>query len=224
MSIDELFKTIESVTSDNAETKFCNIANSLLNNFYLKRGDVEFYFLEIEFYYYSENHQDTVTETKNGTKTTKPFVYPRMCCKNGQFLLHASGVDICFKGKLDKDGKGEGGGILIRSLLMKKDNKEYLVGGPWNCYSTLFSYTSNDINVQLLAKPKDNNYIDIDIKQCKRKIADSKTKTYEMKDKAYAFYNPQYVVDNKFTLENYDYQIEDRKKTPYYPNFDKRKV
>jgi hypothetical protein len=215
MSIDELFKSIESVTSDNAETEFANIAKSLLNNFYLKRGYVEFYFLEIEFYYYSEKHQDTVTE--NGIK--RPFVYSRSCERNGQFLLHTSGVDICFKGKLNKDGKGEGGGILIRSLLMKKDNKEYLICGPWDCYTTLFSYTSNDINVQLLAKPKDNNFIE----RCKRKIADSKTKTYEMKDKAYAFYNPQYFRGNKLGLDRYDYLVDDIKNISYYPFFVKRK-
>jgi len=50
-----------------------NKAEELFNNYYLKRGEYKFYFLEVEFYFFSKNHQDILI--KDGKE--KPFVYQR---------------------------------------------------------------------------------------------------------------------------------------------------
>ena len=150
-----------------------------------------------------------------------------MFIKGGQFLLHTSGVDLCFKGILNEKGEGSGGGILIRSLLMEKEGKEYLIAGPWDCYSTLFSYTSNEDHIKLEKIPqKDNKHIEI--QPCQRKIAASAK--YSMANKFYAFYNKKFCSDGgKFTkidgtiLPRYNYLCPDQDKTNnYYPNFRNR--
>lgn len=219
---------------EDAQRIFEEIAKDLFNRFCFKKGNVEFRFLEIEFYYYSQCHKDLVYNEKN---EPKPFVYPRACTKGGQFLLHASGLDICFEGTLVDKDNGEGGGILVRSLLMiEEGKKDKLVAGPWNCYSTLFSYTDNDnyLQLELLPKGACNNAA---VASCLRKLGGSELKddksgykkTYIMANNPYAFYDARYVKDDKFMqndkpIERYDYQIPDnKKKSQYYLHIEKRK-
>ena len=218
---------------EDAQSIFDEISNGLFNNFCFKTGNIEFRFLEIEFYYYSQCHKDLVYNEKN---EPKPFVYPRSCTKDGQFLLHASGLDICFKGTLVDKENGEGGGILVRSLLMiEEGKKDKLVAGPWDCYSTLFSYTDNDNHLQLELLPEDARN-KAKVTSFTRKIGEPKlkddksgyTKTYTMANKPYAFYDARYVKDDKFMqndkpIERYDYQIPgNKKKSQYYLHIEKR--
>ncbi|MCI1731425.1 MAG: hypothetical protein LKM34_03160 [Prevotella sp.] len=157
--------------------------------------------------------------------------------RGGQFLLHASGLDICFEGTLVDKESGEGGGILVRSLLMIEEGKEdKLVVGPWDCYSTLFSYTDNDNHLQLELFPEDARN-KAEITSFTRKIGEPKLKddksgykkSYTMANKPYAFYDARYVKDDKFMqndkpIERYDYQIPgNKKKSQYYLHIEKRK-
>lgn len=231
--LDKLFSKVDLIKKeDDAQSIFGEIANGLFNNYCLKKGEIEFRFLEIEFYYYSQCHEDLVYDEYD---KPKPFVYPRACIKNGQFMLHASGLDICFKGTLDDIGNGVGGGILVRSMLMVDGKEEKLIAGPWDCYSTLFSYTDNDTHLQLGLLPEEvkNN---AKVASCPRKLGEPQLtdnklgykKTYSMANKLYAFYDARYVKDDKFMkdgkpIERYDYQIPgQQKKTQYYLHIEKR--
>lgn len=142
--------------SENAQRIFASIAKNLFNHFYIQKGDVVFHFLEIEFYYYSDVHQD------NNSKNLTPFVYKRKCNTPGALMIHSSGVDICFRSKY-KENKPEEmtswGGILIRSMLRiekispagqeysedkafgNKGVRKQIVAGPWDCCDALFDYS-----------------------------------------------------------------------------------
>lgn len=215
MSIEDSFNTVKGINENTAYDIFHEIATNLFSNYYLKRGNDIFYFVEIEFYYYSNKHRDTVEDSHG----IKPFVYARHCDKNGQFFFHGSGVDICFAGNSNEPQNGYGG-ILIRSLLL---NDNYIVTGPWDCYSTLFSYTSNDVHVQLLPKT-DNIKMEVKPVSCRRKIEKSEKK-YNFGNKHYAFFDPRFADGDKYRADliRYDYMNESKKKETYYPNFEKRK-
>lgn len=134
----KLSKLNEILDEQSVEQEFRNIAEYLLGNCYIEQGDIEYRFLEVEFYYYSKLHQDV--KEKNG----QPFVYPRQCNKAGAFFMHSSGLDICFKSIILDDNKFlYGGGILLRSLLRidPQDKSMMVVTGPWDCRDALFNYT-----------------------------------------------------------------------------------
>ena len=115
----EALKTPERLVTDpkkKPEIKFKEFAESLLNNFQIRKGDDKKYWItEIEFYIYTDSHRDIIT-------------YPRNC-EAGRWFFHASGVDITFKSevKLDVhpkkkimmpflDNSAKFGGILIRGI------------------------------------------------------------------------------------------------------------
>lgn len=81
------------------ENAFTEIADALLNNFAIKRGEKEYRFVEIEFYH---NRTDD-----DGKKIT----YKRGFAKSCDFFFHDYGVDLCFESTPDSYG-----GILIRSI------------------------------------------------------------------------------------------------------------
>lgn len=210
MEITEIFDSIREATASNANEKFFDAAKKLFSNFYIKKGSDEYYFLEVEVYYHSKEHQDNNVDGKS-------FVYQRNCTKDGQFFLHASGVDICMSNEGDSYG-----GILLRSLLLRKsDGKEYVVTGPWDCYLSLFSYTSGDIYPRLETIIGDLGQ-KVDLRACKRRNAEGKT---TCGNRPYAFYDNRYVSGNGFIseLERYDYAKDASHATAYYPNFEKRK-
>ena len=107
--INSLF-TIGNVNEDNAQKIFADIATELFEHCFIKQGEaVKYKFLEVEFYFWSEAHKDNKLD--NEGKKEVPFVYPRNNTQPAQYLVHASGMDLCFK---SDNGYG---GILIRSLL-----------------------------------------------------------------------------------------------------------
>jgi len=116
--------------------EFKDFAESLMNNFQIKKDDNRLYWMnEIEFYLFSDNHQDIIT-------------YPRRC-KEGMWFFHASGVDITFKSLFPNEtaealkqnpflAKGAiFGGILIREIV-PIDNLKNSVPGPMNVCDELF--------------------------------------------------------------------------------------
>ena len=94
------------------------IAQELFDNYCIKCKGKEFYFLEIEFYYWQKNRWE-----KEWNKVT----YPRDGYKAKDLFFHTSGIDICFESSYDE---AKFGGILVRSVIDKENN---IIAGPWNC-------------------------------------------------------------------------------------------
>jgi len=113
-------RKVNDITEDNADKRFEEIANALFHNYEIKKGDKTYDFVEIEFYYYSEDHKDIMT-------------YPRNTAV-GEWFNHYSGVDIAFKSKKedkpnripkskDVEINVSSGGILIR-IIQEKVNPD----------------------------------------------------------------------------------------------------
>lgn len=192
--VSKLSKLKENLDEQSVEQEFRNIAEYLLGNCYIEQGDIEYRFLEVEFYYYSKLHPDIKVDNEN--KET-PFVYPRHCDKTGVFFMHTSGVDICFKSCISQNGSGSnenffdyGGGILIRSLLRLDKNgkpQETVVAGPWDCCDALFNYT-DEKSYPIIEEVEEA--MDADVRSVKRQIDDGYN--IKMKNKEYCFYNNKY--------------------------------
>ena len=117
---DELYQTmrLDGINdSQDIEKMFSDIADALLNNFVIKRGEQEYRFVEIEFY-----HNKTDDEGKRIT-------YKRDYSKSCDFFFHDYGVDLCFESNPDSYG-----GILIRSM---ECNGEF-INGPVKVTDRLF--------------------------------------------------------------------------------------
>lgn len=147
------------VNDNNALKVFKEVAQKLMSEYAIKKGDDYYQMVEIEFYWYSPNHPDL-------------SVYPRNS-KAGNWYLHPNGVDITLESCVSEDismlqlrkdwenakkdqEKQENqnavysessyyGGILIRSLRKFKPindptNPASFMLGPWNCCDKLFDY------------------------------------------------------------------------------------
>ncbi len=122
----------EGLTEDKFQGKCAKIANDLFNNYCIKCNEKEFYFAEIEFYYFQD---DVWNQDWNQTTYPKNFEG-----KGGQLFYHLSGVDVCFDGNLKRENgvlSGKGGGILIRSIV-DSSNKTLIIG-PLTCANTLLN-------------------------------------------------------------------------------------
>ncbi len=135
--IEEINKQEVCENQEEIEAIYLEIAKDLMTKFCIKKGNDVFYFLEIEIYYKSQYHDEKTVDEKS-------FVYERYCDKYGQFFLNPSGVDISFKGMSHDDLHDVYGGILLRTLLLRKDGKNYVVTGPFSCADTLFNYSDAD--------------------------------------------------------------------------------
>lgn len=91
---------------------FDNIAIELFNNYDLIINGKHYSFIELEFYYYSENHPDGYTHPHEN--------------EQGKWRAHNFGLDITLESKKDKDKYG---GILIRSI-KKIDGETEYINGP----------------------------------------------------------------------------------------------
>lgn len=143
--------------SENAQGIFNEIAEGLFGNYHIEQGNIEYKFLEVEFYYFSENHKDTKTD---GT----PFVYKRYCDKAGCFFIHQSGLDICFKTIMEGDEPISYGGILIRSLLRidKSTDSHTVVSRPWACMDALFNYTDSGTFPRIVENTKTDTNVKLE--------------------------------------------------------------
>lgn len=177
-SIDEIFECI---------------AKRLFQEYYIKKGGNKYEFLEIEFYYYSENHEDIIT-------------YPRSI-KGGKWFFHDSGVDISFASKCEntdlssktrKPEKDYFGGILVRSLLK---NGEKLITGPQRCTWFLFDFIdaftpleedlpiiTRDVDRKDVIVTKTTRYIPVKIDKAQERFGDNYPNFDEYQQKAYRFY------------------------------------
>lgn len=121
--------------AEKVSEEFKEFAESLMNNFQIKKGDKRYWMNDIEFYIYTDSHRDIIT-------------YPRNC-EAGMWFFHASGVDISFESKVGiaphpksqklmpyLDKTAVFGGILIRGII---DNDGALpINGPMNVCDALF--------------------------------------------------------------------------------------
>lgn len=127
--LQELLRIEEGKSEDEVKKQFKEIADMLFQDFHIEKRNVRYDFLEVEFYFYNEKHPDFIT-------------YPRNT-KAGEWFFHMSGVDISFESKKDeREGKEVavlGGGILVRSILKKKEGEEeQVIAGPYKCMDELF--------------------------------------------------------------------------------------
>lgn len=117
-------------SKDNIVATFEKIAKKLLNNYHIKKGEEEYYFMHIEFYFCNKNHLDIIT-------------YPRKL-DAGKWFFHQSGFDLTFTSKYEKDNEGKintekefyFGGILIREVIKKSSCKNF--NGPYKCEWEIF--------------------------------------------------------------------------------------
>lgn len=141
----------------NPEKTFKCIADSLMKNYCIRCGNEEFYFAEIEFYYYRSEDEELLN--KEGNKW-EGVTYLRTT-EAGEFFYHLSGVDICFKSNLTKsDGViyGEGGGILIRSII---DMNKNVTAGPINCVNTMLNACGKGQTPFLYKKGKERKGVNV---------------------------------------------------------------
>lgn len=101
------------------ESIFKCIAENLLNNFVIRKGDKLYRMVEIEFYY-------NLTDTAHIT-------YERMT-KAGEWFNHDFGVDLTFK-----SNEKSYGGILIRSIHSVEPDEKFC-NGPLKTRALLFQF------------------------------------------------------------------------------------
>jgi len=130
------------------EKKFNELADALLNDFAIRRGEKDYRFVEIEFYH-------------NGTDDEgKKITYKRGFAKSCDFFFHDYGVDLCFESTPDSYG-----GILIRAI---ECNGEF-INGPVRVTDRLFDkfsalHTPEDF--PFLKPIKNSNHI-IPVSSCR---------------------------------------------------------
>jgi 3-methyladenine DNA glycosylase Mpg len=125
----------ENITFDidekDIETSFDLISQKIFSEFQIVANVHKYRIIELEFYYYSEQHKDFQTYRKDKQKT------------NGEWFFHYSGIDITIG---NKDLKAQGG-ILIRSIGKLDINKQIteFICGPLRTKDELLN-NYNSIN------------------------------------------------------------------------------
>lgn len=136
--------SMRSVESEvDIEQRFSDIAEILLNKTAIRKGERLYFLTDIEFYWFSKNHKDTIT-------------YPRNC-NAGDWFFHNSGVDIAFDSYVSTavkngkrrpvlDGSERFGGILIRGMKPETDwfadGEVKTFDGPYKAVDELFDQFS----------------------------------------------------------------------------------
>jgi hypothetical protein len=156
-------------SSNVIEDCFRKVAKELFQNYHIEKGENCFYdFVEIEFYYYSEGHQDVITYARTANA--------------GDWFFHNSGVDIAFKSVNDKECYG---GILIRGI--KKGDA--VIAGPLNCVDELFDkFTALEIPKDFPIITLKENKTNEEPKCCKRWIKSKSQNLNKFIDAYYCYY------------------------------------
>ncbi len=174
------------------ESTFKSIADDLMKKYCVKCGDNEYYFAELEFYYYRTKDKEMLRINKS---QWEGVTYPRIA-KAGDFFYHLSGCDICFDSCLVKSGKeidGEGGGILIRSIV---DKSGIVTAGPINCVNTMLNACGKG-NVPSLCEIREKRVQNVEVCSTFRFLG----------DKDYKKINKGENNDGKYKLAFYDKKI-----------------
>lgn len=209
--LQKLFRIKEEQSEDKVKEQFGKIANMLFQDFHIEKERVCYDFLEIEFYFYSKEHPDFVT-------------YPRNT-KAGEWFFHMSGVDISFESKKEeREGKEVavfGGGILVRSILKKKEGEEaQVIAGPYKCVDELFDrFDAFDCELKNfpILKPNEKEQKGIEVTSCVRWIPPYTGKPDKEKverkekelSKRYSEFESKKKVFEKLINEKYRYYRKD---------------
>ena len=168
--METLKKLLSDTNNRDLQVWFRNIANELMCNYVIQKGECQYAIVEIEFYYYSPEHRDVIT-------------YPRQM-KSGRWFFHQSGVDLTFDSYniTDKSGykNAQFGGILIRGL-RKLDDGKYIFG-PLKCIDELWDNfdafgTTAEVEYPVLKEHK--AVASSNLRACKRHIAIKKDKQHD---------------------------------------------
>lgn len=143
------------------QEKCKEIAIDLFSHYCIECNNKEFYFAEIEFYYWSKNHWN---------EKWNRVTYPRIC-KAGNLYYHLSGIDICFdsyynEGNLKEEARF--GGILIRAIRCENG---IVIAGPWNCMLKLLNECESGYMPQL-TRSDSSGIQEKDIKQAYRALGE----------------------------------------------------
>ena len=123
-----LQKPLEQFKPSKPVETFKQIAHNLMNNYCIRCWEKDYYFAEIEFYYYKEGEFEGPLYN---------CTYPRT--RNvGKFFWHYSGMDICFESSEEKKYFG---GILIRSI---KRGSE-IIAGPMRCSDEIMNSCDGEL-------------------------------------------------------------------------------
>lgn len=130
----------EKIIQSGYQDAFDEIAEILLKQVAICKGEKIFYIKDIEFYLYENSHRDIVT-------------YPRIC-KAGQWFFHPSGIDISFESSVEVTSNDYElfqpilcedaffGGVLIRAIYpadkAPSDARKYNLDGPHKVEWALF--------------------------------------------------------------------------------------
>lgn len=134
----------DGLTKEQFQNKCFDIATKLFCNYCINCNGKQFYFAEIEFYYYQKGKWE-----EDWNKVT----YARDGYSAGELFYHLSGVDICFDSSYEKR---KFGGILIRSII---DTDNNVTAGPWNCMLQLLNNCKTS-SVPLLEKLEETRQIE----------------------------------------------------------------
>ena len=195
--------------------KICfELAKELFNNYCIQCGDRRYRFAEVEFYYFDQNRfnrkWNEVTYERNRNA--------------GELFYHLSGLDICFEGNIEKtknkEKKGSGGGILIRSIWREENNEKYITVGPLTCVNKILNACNNGVMPKIVRQSTSEQH---DFTPCEtyRYLGKNDFKAIQEKKN----------IDKDLKLAYYDPQISstewNKARTSYYTNrlikFDKTK-
>lgn len=191
------------------QIKFQEIANCLFNNYHIQKGNQEYYFSKIEFYFCNNNHKDIIT-------------YPRNLSE-GKWFFHQSGFDLTFEslyslnenGKIDTSKEFYFGGILVREVV-KKTAKCELLDGPYKCeweIFDIFDALRPTTSIPYIEQNKNLGFsLGREIKSCKRHFSyndEKKTNKYKELINTYSMIDitEQDFID--FLDKKYAYRISE---------------
>lgn len=141
------FDFLKNPLKDSCDVKktFGDIAKKLFQEYCINCNGTEYYFAEIEFYYYEKGRKDGKCEEEWNSVT-----YARDGYSAGDLFYHLSGIDICFESHFNSKediysaettktttNTARYGGILIRSVTNVNDGT--LIAGPLNCKDELLN-------------------------------------------------------------------------------------
>lgn len=194
-----LQEPLEDNNGKSIEKKFEEIAKNLIRNFYIQCGEKNYCFAEIEFYYY-----DSVNYNQEWNRET----YPRKDKKAGDLFFHYSGCDICFDSDFE-EGKGKFGGILIRSLYDKTENR--YITGPTVCANEILNCCSKSKTWPSIHHKNGINECEIP----------NPIKRYGIEDVLLCYYDKRILQNctNKFENAKWDFDKKNDGKSPKLTDF-----
>ena len=129
MNLIEKIETIWQANNSDFNILIKEIAESILNDYSLELNGGFWNIIELEFYLYTENHQDPFVHKHSINEL--PFY------NTGQLRCHESGVDIA----ISNANTNSYGGILLRTI--KKEGHSEVIEGPINVQRAIIKNMGN---------------------------------------------------------------------------------